>query len=88
MELESKVRVTEFMNYLNLVAPGVLRYTLPMITVETGDGEKVVGFLTLDYRVSPKEYDFQLGDRRWRIGWEWQFKEIDTEVLQLMGWID
>lgn len=83
---ESEARVAGFMDYLNLIAPGVLRYTLPMITVDTGDGEQVVGFPTLDYRVSPVEYDFQLGGRRWKTGWEWKYKEIDTEVLQLMGW--
>ncbi|RJE24245.1 PP-loop family [Aspergillus sclerotialis] len=83
---ESEARVAGFMNYLNVIAPGVLRYTLPMITVDTGDGEQAVGFPTLHYRVSPKEYDFQLGGRQWKIGWEWKYKEIDTEVLQLMGW--
>lgn len=77
-----------FMDQLKRTAPGFTLHTLPVVVLESNGEEMPVGLPTAGGRFSPKEYDFEYDSRLWRIGWEWLYKKIDVEALQLMGWVD
>lgn len=74
-------------------APGQHRYTVPILMVMMpGKGgrpvEQPVGLPTMDVRLTPDwRHDFRYG-KRWKVRWQWMYKSVDVECLQLMGWME
>lgn len=73
-------------------APGKVRYTVPIIALDTDPSKgkyQPLALPTLHMRFDREDgYDFTFDGKRWRVRWQWMFKHVDIECLQLMGWAD
>lgn len=87
-DLKRRSHAHHFNRQLKRTAPGFTVYTLPVVMLENNGEEIPIGLPTAGGRFSHEVYDFECNSRRWRIGWEWLYKKIDVEALQLMGWVD
>ncbi|KAB8229084.1 tRNA lysidine(34) synthetase [Aspergillus alliaceus] len=71
-------------------APGQTRFTLPLVVVEKGpcglEYDLPVALPTLDLWI-PEMWECLQISRLWKLQWEWMYKMIDNEPLELMGWL-
>ncbi|QMW45173.1 hypothetical protein G4B11_008593 [Aspergillus flavus] len=69
-------------------APGLTRFTLPMVVIEKGfcglEYDLPVGLPTLDLWFPGMWESLQMSGR---LRWEWMYKMIDNEPVELMGWL-
>lgn len=83
---------------LQCEAPGPIRFTLPLLcraaSKESGQGQgdedaKVLALPTIGHSFSGIQTEHKVKisyeGQKWELAWEWMYKMIDTEVLDLMG---
>ncbi|KAL4890204.1 hypothetical protein BDV59DRAFT_209836 [Aspergillus ambiguus] len=81
--------LTAFLDRLARVAPGRVRFTLPLLELVETDGsgiERRVPLALPTLRMwLPGMHAGRHGAAQWTVEWEWMYKMVDREALQLMG---
>lgn len=79
---------TQLNQTLSRESPGQSRFTVPVLVVNHGEGEKVLGLPTLDIRfpLSMSIPSSVPGERiPCEVRWEWMYKMVDEEIVKSMS---